>query len=69
MYWSLLLGKKVMVFPSSSKFFDFKYSPVISSFDRFRDDLPKLRRYTGVLEECREVNLAFAEKVFDYLDG
>lgn len=68
MYWSLMLGKKVMVFPNSSKFYNFKYAPVISSIERYRDDLPKLRAYFGVLEECRQVNLAFAEKVFDYLN-
>lgn len=68
MYWSIMLGKKVMVFPNSSKFYNFKYSPVISSFDRYRDDLAKLQAYSGVLEECREINLAFSKKVFDYLN-
>lgn len=68
MYWSIMMGKKVMVFPNSSKFYDFKYSPVISSFERFQDDFSKLRSYSGVLEECRLINTVFAEKVFDYLN-
>lgn len=68
MYWSMLLGKKVIAVPNSSKFFDFKYQPVISSFDNFENDLKKTQSYSGVLDECREVNLKFADKVFDYLD-
>lgn len=68
MYWSLMLGKKVMVFPNSSKFYDFKYQPVISSFQNFEKDLKKVKAYSGVLEECREINLKFAEKTFDYLN-
>jgi hypothetical protein len=67
MYWSLMLGKKVMVFPNSSKFYDFKYQPVISSFSSFENDLKKVRSYSGVIEECREINMRFAEKTFDYL--
>lgn len=68
MYWSLMLGKKVLVFPNSSKFYDFKYPPVISTFKNFKKDLPKLQSYSGVLEECREINMKFAEKTFDYLN-
>jgi exopolysaccharide biosynthesis predicted pyruvyltransferase EpsI len=68
MYWSLMLGKKVMVFPNSSKFYNFKYMPVISSFDRFEQDLKKVHAYSGVMEECREINTKFAHKVFDYLN-
>ncbi|MBT8265843.1 MAG: polysaccharide pyruvyl transferase family protein [Bacteroidia bacterium] len=68
MYWSILLGKKVVAVPNSSKFFDFKYKPVISSFENFQNDLSKTQSYSGVLEECREVNVKFADRVFDYLN-
>lgn len=68
MYWSMLLGKKVVAIPNSSKFFDFKYQPVLSTFDNFENDLPKTQSYSGVLAECREVNLKFADKVFNYLN-
>jgi hypothetical protein len=68
MYWSLMLGKKVMVFPNSSKFYNFKYQPVISSFSNFEADLKKVQSYSGVLEDCRETNLKFANKAFDYLN-
>ncbi|NND51137.1 MAG: hypothetical protein HKN54_01945 [Flavobacteriaceae bacterium] len=68
MYWSMLLGKKVIAVPNSSKFFDFKYHPVFASFQDFENQLNKTQSYSGVLEECREVNLKFADKVFDYLN-
>lgn len=68
MYWSLLLGKKVVVVPNSSKFFDFKYDPVFSTFDNCLKDLKKTPSYSGILEECREKNYAFAKEVFEYLE-
>ncbi len=67
MYWSILLEKKVLVFPSSSKFFDFKYQPIISNITNYKNDIKKAQSYSGVLEECRNINLKFADKVFDYL--
>jgi exopolysaccharide biosynthesis predicted pyruvyltransferase EpsI len=67
MYWAMILGKKVMVFPNSSKFYNFKYQPVISTFANFENDLIKVKSYSGVLEECRESNMKFSEKAFDYL--
>lgn len=68
MYWAILMGKKVLVIPTTSKFYDFKFPPVITSFNEFENDLNKATRYSGVLEECREINVKFAEKVFDYLE-
>jgi polysaccharide pyruvyl transferase WcaK-like protein len=68
MYWAILMGKKVVAIPATSKFLDFKYKVPIASFDDFEDHLNKTESYTGVLEECREINLNFAEKVFDYLE-
>lgn len=68
MYWALLLNKKVVAIPNSSKFFDFKYSPVFSSFRSCLEDVKKTQRHEGILEECREVNLHFAEKAFNYLN-
>lgn len=68
MYWSLLLNKKVIAIPNSSKFYDFKYKPVFSSFDNFEDDIKKGQSYSGILEECREINHKFADKAFNYLN-
>lgn len=68
MYWAILLGKKVVAVPTTTKFFDFKYKCVISSYENFQLDLKKAKSYSGVLEECREINYKFADKVFDYLN-
>ncbi len=67
MYWSMLMNKKVVVFPNSSQFFTFKYQPVFSSIDTFKLDCKKAQNYSGILEECRDINLKFSEKAFDYL--
>lgn len=68
MYWGMLLDKKVVVIPNSSKFFDFKYEPVFSTFENCLEDVKRARSYSGVLEECRERNINFAKKVFNYLE-
>lgn len=68
MYWSMLLGKKVVALPNSSKFYSFKYKPAFSDFKNFENEIKNAPRYTGVLEECREINMKFSEKVFDYLN-
>jgi len=67
MYWAILMKKKVVVIPISSKFYSFKYNPVFSSYDSFQLDIKKAERYSGVLDECREINTDFSIKVFDYL--
>ncbi|WP_158524875.1 polysaccharide pyruvyl transferase family protein [Mesonia sp. K7] len=68
MYWGILLNKKTVVIPTTSKFYDFKYKSVISDYENYREDIKKAQRYSGVLEECREINRNFATKVFDYLN-
>lgn len=68
MYWSMLLGKKVAVVPNSSKFYDFKHKPIFTTFNDCLQDVKKTHTYSGVLEECREINLKFSGKVFDYLE-
>src|SRR5690606_32370375 len=68
MYWGMLLEKKVLVIPNSSKFFDFKYDPVFTTYENCLKDIKKARAFSGILEECREKNLEFAGKVFNYLN-
>ncbi|MES2575420.1 MAG: polysaccharide pyruvyl transferase family protein [Bacteroidota bacterium] len=67
MYWAMLLNKKVVALPNSSKFYSFKYKPTFSDFENFKNDLKKAEKHSGILEECREINLKFGKKVFDYL--
>lgn len=68
MYWSMLLEKNVIAIPNSSKFFDFKYKPIFSTFESFESQLKNGKSYSGVLEECRALNHQFAEKAFNYLN-
>ena len=68
MYWSMLLGKKVVVIPNSSKFYDFKYKPIISGFDDAMNAFAKAETFPTLLEECRTINRNFANKAFDYLN-
>lgn len=68
MYWAMLMEKKVITIPNSSKFFDFKHQPIISNFDDALNHLNKGETFSGLLEECREINLKFSEKVFNYLN-
>ena len=68
MYWGMILNKKVSVVPNSSKFFDFKYLPNITSFENCLKDYKKAKRYSGVREESVEINKNFYHKVADYLE-
>jgi hypothetical protein len=68
MYWAMLMKKKVVTIPNSSKFFDFKHKPVISNFDDALSQLKYTQSFDGLLEECREINIQFSEKAFNYLN-
>lgn len=67
MYWGLLMGRKVLVIPTTTKFLDFKYPVPITEFHSFKKDLKRAVKFDGLLDECRSINLDFAQKVFDYL--
>jgi hypothetical protein len=68
MYWAMLMKKKVIAIPNSSKFYDFKHQPIISNFDEALQYLNKGTTYDGLLQECRDLNHKFAEKAFNYLN-
>ncbi len=68
MYWSMLLNKNIAIVPNSSKFYDFKHKPVFTDFQNPIFDVKNANDFSGLLEECREINLKFSEKVFDYLN-
>jgi hypothetical protein len=68
MYWAMLMKKKVIAIPNSSKFYDFKHQPIISNFDDALQYLNKGTTYDGLLQECRDLNHKFAEKAFNYLN-
>lgn len=62
-YWALLLGRKVLIYkPFSSRFYDFKHQPPFCDETNWKDVEP-LAAPSGYLEECRELNRKFYEKV------
>jgi hypothetical protein len=68
MYWGMLLGKKVSVVPNSSKFFDFKYQPNLTSFENCLSEYKNADLYSGVKEECISINNDFYKRVSEYLE-
>jgi hypothetical protein len=63
MYWSTLLGRKVVVFPYSSKFYGFRYPVAMAEPRDWQSARRRAVRATAALAECRAANVAFAAKV------
>ena len=64
----ILLNKKVVVVPNSSKFFDFIHTPkMINSINdiNLKNDFKNIN--FNALEDCRNQNLMFFKKVKNYL--
>lgn len=63
-YWSLLLGRKVMIYePFSNRFMGFaRHVPIINS-QNWQRSLSNCVAYPEYLEECRSINKTFAESV------
>jgi hypothetical protein len=69
MYWALLMGKKVVVLPNSSKMFSFKYKPTFCfDISEYKLAIKKANRYSGLLDECRSININFSQRVFEFLE-
>ncbi len=63
-YWATLLRRKVILIdPFSSKFSRMNYSPIISTSHEYKKYLKDTRIYPNALEECRKINIDFAESV------
>lgn len=69
MYWATLLGRRVIAFPSSSKFYSVKHPVPLCDPGDWQRFAPLARRYPEALEECRDSNRAFAKKVFGLING
>ncbi|MFC0877969.1 polysaccharide pyruvyl transferase family protein [Saccharicrinis sp. FJH2] len=67
MYWSILMQKKVLVVPNSTKMFNLKFPVPHTDFQSFKSHLSKTVVYNEALDICRDRNIEFAGKVFDYL--
>lgn len=67
-YWATLLGRKVCVFPWASKFWGLKHKPVYSMTRDWMTNAAAAKSYTEALEECREANMIFYNKIIERLD-
>ena len=63
MYWATLLGRKAIVLPYSSKFHGFRYPVAMSTPDKWRSARSSAAGFPEALDECRQANLRFADKV------
>jgi hypothetical protein len=63
-YWAILLGRRVVVVPWSTKFLQFRW-PVEFAFDLdgVSNAIKNSRKFPDALEESRTANIAFAHDV------
>lgn len=62
-YWSQLLGKGVLAFPFSTKFYQLKHRVTLCRPAEWKRHLDRVESQPSALKECIEANLGFAEKV------
>lgn len=62
-YWATLMGRKVVAFPSSSKFYSLKHAVPLCAPEDWKRFSRLAQVYSGALEECRYQNLTFAAQV------
>ena len=62
-YWSLLLGKKTICLPFSSKFYGFIYPPAYCLDKNWKSCLNAAISYTGALADARRRNIDFWQEI------
>lgn len=62
-YWSLLLGKKVVCLPFSSKFYGFKFAPAYAVDGDWKSAARNAIRAPEYLEDSRAENIKFYDRV------
>ncbi|MFT5592341.1 MAG: hypothetical protein ACI8SR_000700 [Oceanicoccus sp.] len=66
-YWATLLGKKVICIPFSSKFYGYKFPPTYAKYSTWRSFLDTATQYDFALQDCRDINRNFYEKVMNLI--
>ncbi len=67
-YWGQLLGKAVLAFPFSTKFYHFKHKITLCRPGEWKKYLDRVEEQPPVLAECIEANLAHWAKTRDLLN-
>jgi hypothetical protein len=64
-YWAMLMGRKVLALPFSTKFNGFAQMPALADPNDWTAALPRAYALPGYLEHCRSANHAFYERVIN----
>lgn len=68
-YWGYLLNRKVVVFdPMSTKFYGMPDGIVLSSKDKWQEDMRKAKPSKGFLNTCRKANRDYHKKVLTVVE-
>lgn len=65
MYWALLLNKKVIAMPFSSKFDLFPYNVPMGDISHWEELIDKCVIYPDALDECRKLNTKFYNRTLE----
>ncbi len=66
-YWATILGRKVVAFPTSSKFYSFKHSVPLCNPEDWKIYSRLSQVYPEAKSECRQANIDFANLVRDFI--
>jgi hypothetical protein len=67
-YWATLLGRKVIVYPFSTRHRMLRYKvPLLGTSENWRTAMPFAKSYPEALGECREANISFYKDVLNLL--
>lgn len=66
-YWAMLMGRKVLCLPFSSKFKGFARMPALADPGDWLADLGRAHSLPGYLEDCIAANYAFRDKVMNLI--
>ncbi len=67
-YWAQLLGRGVLAFPFSSKFYHLRHKATLCRPHEWKQHLDRVEDQPPALQECIDANLRFARKVAARLD-
>lgn len=64
-YWAQLLGRHVVCIPYNDKFMSLQHPPTMSTPQQWLSAVQTAKRSEPLLQEYREINTAFAQKVME----
>jgi len=67
-YWAILLGRRCVALPFSSKFYAFRHPPALGHVETWRDLVRQAQKNDNALYECREANIQFYMDVMNFLN-